>query len=178
MSSGRLHVRQSIASRLIQDERLEAILFDIGGTLVVEAAPGTPTDDLVPILRPGVAADLGTLSHWYRLGAATNTAVMREPEVRALLARAEIDHYFQAVVTSSDVGASKPDPRVLLVACKKLAVDPATALYVGDRSIDEEAASAAGMFFVNVGSGGLLDAVHEFTARAQHQSLPHAGSSD
>ena len=169
---------QGTGPRVIEGERLEAIIIDIGGTLVVEAAPGTPTDDLAPTLRPGVAADLGTLSQWYRLGAATNTAVMREPEVRALLARAEIGHYFQAVVTSSDVGASKPDPRVLLVACKKLAVDPAAALYVGDRSIDEEAASAAGMFFVNVGSGGLLDAVHEFTARAQHQSLPHAGSSD
>ena len=168
---------QGIASRVIEGERLEAIIFDIGGTLVVEAAPGTPTDDLVPILLPGVAADLDALSHWYHLGAATNTAVMWEPEVRALLARAEIDHYFQAVVTSSDVGTSKPDPRVLLVACKKLAVDPARALYVGDRSIDEEAASAAGMFFVNVGVGGLLDAVHEFTARAQHQSFPHAGSS-
>ena len=54
-----------------------------------------------------ITSDLDTLSHWYRLGAATNTAVMREPEVRALLARAEIDHYFQAVVTSSDVGASR-----------------------------------------------------------------------
>ena len=177
MSSGRLHVRRGIASRAREGERLEAIVFDIGGTLVVEVAPGTPTDDLVPTLRPGVAADLDTLSHSYRLGAATNTAVMGEPEVRALLARADIDHYFQAVVTSSDVGASKPDTRVLLVACKKLEVDPRRALYVGDRSIDQEAASAAGMFFVNVGLGGLLDAVHVFTARAQHQSFPHAGSS-
>ena len=49
---------------------------------------------------------------------------MREPEFRALLGQAAIDHYFQAVVTSTDVGASKPDPRVLLVVCEKLAVDP------------------------------------------------------
>jgi hypothetical protein len=27
--------------------RLKAIIFDIGGALVVEAAPGAPTDDLV-----------------------------------------------------------------------------------------------------------------------------------
>jgi phosphoglycolate phosphatase-like HAD superfamily hydrolase len=178
MSSGRLHVRQSIASRLIQDERLEAIVFDIGGTLVVEAAPGTPTDDLVPILRPGVAGDLDVLSHSYRLGAATNTAVMREPEVRAMLGRAAIDNYFQAIVTSSDVGASKPDPRVLLVACEQLAVDPRRALYVGDRSIDQQAASAAGMFFVDVDLGGLLDAVHEFTARVRCQSSSQADSRD
>lgn len=172
MGSGRLHVGQIIGSRVMEPEHLEAIVFDIGGTLVVEATPGTPTDDLVPTLRPGVAADLATLSHGYRLGAATNTAVMREPEVRALLARADIDHYFQAVVTSSDIGAAKPDPRLLLVVCKKLGVDPGRALYVGDRSIDHEAATAAGMFFVNVGLGGLLDAVHELTARAQRQSSP------
>ena len=169
---------QSIASRVIEDERLEAIVFDIGGTLVVEAAPGTPTDDLVPTLRPGVAVDLDALSRSYRLGAATNTAVMREPEVRTMLGRAAIDNYFQAIVTSSDVGASKPDPRVLLVACEQLAVDPGRALYIGDRSIDQQAASAAGMFFADVGLGGLLNAVHEFTARARCQSSSQADSCD
>ena len=164
---------------MIEDERLDAIIFDIGGTLVVEAAPGTPTDDVVPVLRPGVGADLDALSHSYLLGAATNTAVMREPEVRALLGRVAIDNYFQVIVTSSDVGAWKPDPRVLLVACERLAVDPKRALYVGDRTIDQQAASAAGMFFVDVGVGGLLDAVHEFTASARCQSSsPQADSRD
>ena len=58
---------QGTGPRVIEGERLEAIIIDIGGTLVVEAAPGTPTDDLAPTLRPGVAADLGTLSQWYHL---------------------------------------------------------------------------------------------------------------
>lgn len=152
---------------MIGSDRLEAIVFDIGGTLVVEAAPVTSTGDLVPVLRPGVAADLDTLSRSYRLGAATNTSVMRETEVRALLARAGVDRYFAVVVTSSDVGASKPDPRVLLVASERLAVDPARALYVGNSPIDQQAASAAGMFFADVGTGGLLDAVRGFTGSAQ-----------
>ncbi len=155
-------------------DRLDAIVFDIGGTLVLEAAAATPTSDLVPVLRPGVAAELAALSRSYRLGAATNTAVMRGPEVRALLARAAIDGYFESVVTSSDVGAAKPDPRVLLVTCEQLAVDPARALYIGDRPIDQQAASAAGMFFVYVGRGGLLAAVDEFTARGRSRSRPPA----
>lgn len=148
-------------------DRLEAIVFDIGGTLVVEAAPVASTDELVPVLRAGVAADLGTLSRCYRLGAATNTSVMREAEVRRLLARAGVDQYFAVVVTSSDVGASKPDPRVLLEASERLAVDPGRVLYVGDRAIDRQAASAAGMFFADVGTGRLLDAVRGFIDSAR-----------
>ena len=40
---------------------VDAILFDIGGTLVDEAAPATAVADLVPEPRPGVAACLRSI---------------------------------------------------------------------------------------------------------------------
>ena len=56
--------------------------------------------------------------------------------------------------TDIDVNAFKPHPRGFLVACERWAVDPATVLYVGDRSdVDAEGARRAGMSCVLVGRG-------------------------
>ncbi|HTM58350.1 MAG TPA: HAD family hydrolase [Candidatus Udaeobacter sp.] len=53
------------------------------------------------------------------------------------------------VVDSQHVGIEKPDPRILGIALERMKVDASRALYVGDiRSVDEEAAAAAGMHFV------------------------------
>ena len=54
--------------------------------------------------------------------------------------------------TDVEVNAFKPHPRGFLVACQQWAVDPATVLYVGDRSdVDAEGARRAGMSCVLVG---------------------------
>ena len=51
-----------------------------------------------------------------------------------------------AVITSSDLGVSKPDPRAFLRAAERLGVAPGQALYCGDRlDIDAVAASDAGL---------------------------------
>ena len=52
-----------------------------------------------------------------------------------------------------DVPAFKPDPRGLLLALERLAVAPADAIYVGDTTIDAEAAANAGLRFVAVLTG-------------------------
>jgi FMN phosphatase YigB (HAD superfamily) len=136
------------------------VLVDIGGTIVAESAPGTPVHALVPQLLANVSRDLLALSHSVRLGAATNTAVMAEVEVRRLLALVDVDRFFEVVVTSHDVGAAKPDPAVLLVAMDRLGiVDPSRVLYVGDRTTDREAALSAGMEFAPITDDGLLAAV-------------------
>jgi nicotinate-nucleotide--dimethylbenzimidazole phosphoribosyltransferase len=130
---------------------LDAILFDIGGTLVEEAPPGTPTSELTGALKPGVLEDLRLLAVDCRLGAVTNTAVMTEPEVRALLAPLGLDELLEVVVTSSDVGAAKPDPLPLVTAMDRLGLQcPSRILYVGDQPTDADAAEAAGMPFADI----------------------------
>lgn len=141
-------------------QRLDAIVVDIGGTLVAEAAPGTSTSALRVTLLPRVIADLAELATDVRLAAATNTAAMGEHEVRALLQPCGLDRLLEVVVTSCDVGAAKPDPLVLRTALARLGgIDPRRALFIGDQPTDEAAARAIGMAYATVGSDGLAATV-------------------
>jgi nicotinate-nucleotide--dimethylbenzimidazole phosphoribosyltransferase len=130
---------------------LEAVLFDVGGTLLRAADPATPLDRLRPELCHGAAEDLRAMAGRYRLGAVTNTSVMTEADVRAHLREVGIDALLEVVVTSVDVGAAKPDPAPLRVALARLGVAADRALYVGDLPTDRAAARAAGCAFAYIG---------------------------
>ncbi len=138
-------------------EQVDAVLLDVGGTLVDEARPGTPVEDLVAVARPGAAETLTALAGRVRLAAVTNTAVLGEAEVRRLLADAGLDQ-LEVIVTSADVGLAKPDPAVVLAALDRLGVPADRALLVGDRPEDRDAAAAAGVRFVAT-DRGLPDAL-------------------
>jgi nicotinate-nucleotide--dimethylbenzimidazole phosphoribosyltransferase len=140
---------------------IDAFLFDIGGTLVEEAPPGTPNGDLKAELCPGAIETLRGLVEHHRVGAVTNISVMREAEVRALLESVELDGLLEVVVTSVDVGAAKPDPAPLNEALRRLGASPERSVYVGDAAGDRSAASAAGVEFVAV-DRGLADALERF----------------
>jgi FMN phosphatase YigB (HAD superfamily) len=126
------------------------VLFDIGGTLVVEAAPGTPTSQLHARPVVGALDLLSKLAPRVRLGAVTNTAVMSEGDVRALLEPCGIAGLLEHIVTSSDVGVAKPDPTPLLVACTRFAIPPSKTVYVGNDPVDRQAAAAASLTYVDV----------------------------
>jgi nicotinate-nucleotide--dimethylbenzimidazole phosphoribosyltransferase len=137
---------------------VDAVLFDIGGTLVSEAPPLTPVDALVARPLPGVVEVLHELARDHRLGAVTDTAVMDEIAVRKLLAPVGIDALMEVVVTSHDIGAAKPAPDGILAALHRLGVSASRCLFVGDRAVDRDAARAAGVRFVAV-DRGLADAL-------------------
>ncbi len=60
--------------------------------------------------------------------------------------RTGLARYFEAVMTSSSLGASKPYPEAYRLACERLGVEPASVCYVGDRlDVDAQAATAAGL---------------------------------
>jgi len=130
---------------------ITTILFDVGGTLVRAAEPGTAVADLVAEPLPGVPDALVALGRTYRLGAVTDTAVMSEAQVRHALGETGISELLEVVVTSVDVGAAKPAPRGVLAALARLGAEPGEALFVGDAEVDERAAQAAGVAFVRVG---------------------------
>lgn len=141
----------------------DAVLFDVGGTLVREAEPVTPIDELDVQPLPGALEVLRDLATHQRLGAVTDTAVMDEAKVRSLLATVGIDALLEAVVTSHDIGAAKPAPDGVLEACRRLGVAPARTLFVGNRVADRDAAAAAGTAFVAV-DRGLDDALERAVA--------------
>ena len=63
-----------------------------------------------------------------------------------LLERLALTPFFDAVVTSSEVGVEKPDRRIVAAALTRLGVAPEGALHVGDSPLEDvEGAIAAGM---------------------------------
>ena len=63
------------------------------------------------------------------------------------LERAGLGDYLSTVVSSAEVGAEKPDPRVFEEALQRLGVRAERALHVGDEEADQAGAAAAGLAF-------------------------------
>jgi putative hydrolase of the HAD superfamily len=75
-----------------------------------------------------------------------------------------VDELFQIVVDSSEVGVRKPDPRIYVLTCERLAVEPTAAVFVDDNRDNVEAARAVGIEAVQFGEDPLaviseLDAI-------------------
>ncbi len=134
-------------------DRYDALLLDVGATLVAEAPPGTPVADLRAQPLPMVVELLGRLAGRVRIAAVTNTSTMRADDVRALLEPVGIATHLEVIVTSADVGAAKPDPSVVLAALDQLGVRADRALLVGDSTNDRDAAHAAGCDFAATDRG-------------------------
>jgi putative hydrolase of the HAD superfamily len=67
---------------------------------------------------------------------------------RAAIKAVKLEPYFQTIVVSgdADVCIAKPNPRIFLIACEKLGVEPTDTLMIGDRlDLDIEGAIAAGL---------------------------------
>lgn len=150
----------------------DAVVFDIGGTLVAEAAPGTPVDALQIAYLDGAPRTLAALARsGLALGGVTDTSVMTEADVRGHLAADGVSDLLTALVTSVDVGAAKPDPAGIVEVLRRLGLaDPARVLFVGDREVDRGAAAAAGCAFA------LVDAEQPLTL-AVRAALVVAGAS-
>ena len=62
----------------------------------------------------------------------------------------EIRDHFDAFVESSAVGLRKPDPRIYLLACESLAIEPAEAVFLDDIGSNLKIARELGMRTVKV----------------------------
>ena len=73
----------------------------------------------------------------------TAIATNRTDTMEQLLARFELDGYFDLIVTSSDVRQPKPHPDVLIKILDYFSLAPHRVIYIGDSQVDELAAKAA-----------------------------------
>ena len=155
---------------------LDAVLVDLGGTIVAEAPPGTAVADLrVTILRDGLAALRAVRAAGVPTAAVTNTAVMVEADVRSLLGPSGLDAQLDVVVTSVDVGVAKPDPAAVVEALRRLGgVAPHRALLIGDADADTGAAAAAGVHHLDIRDDDrpLLTAITEWLATQAPPTRP------
>jgi len=101
-------------------------------------------DELVSIRRDWArralvprAGAVETLRELRERGLRTGLVSVCSDDVPAVWAETKLHGLFDAEVFSCDVGLRKPDPRIYLLACQQLAVEPAEALFVGDGANDE-----------------------------------------
>ncbi len=97
------------------------------------------------------------LENGYRLGVVSNWG----HGLRDVLASAGLEKFFEVVIASSESGSEKPNPKMLLRACKTMALSPDRCLYVGDFFADVLCARFAQMDVALIGEGAkpLLDSI-------------------
>ncbi len=98
------------------------------------------------LIAGAAAAVRGLASLGLRLGVVTNGI---DRVQRRRLRASELMDSFHVVVTSERAGITKPDPRIMEIALKRLRVRPEEAVYVGDDAlVDGLAANRAAVPFV------------------------------
>lgn len=83
------------------------------------------------------------------LGSASKNAML-------ILERVQLQSYFDAVIDGNKALKAKPDPQVFLLAAKELNQSPASCVVFEDAAAGIEAAKAAGMRCVGIGSADVL----------------------
>ena len=92
------------------------------------------------VTRQGLAPVDGaveTLTELRRRGMRTGLISICTDDVPALWAETPFHGLFDTEVFSCSVGLRKPDPRIYLLACEQLGVEPGDAMFVGDGDNDE-----------------------------------------
>lgn len=103
-----------------------------------------PFEDTLPTLLK--LRDMG-----YKLGVITDGKSMKQWEK---LIRLGLQHFFDTVVISEEVGVEKPEKKIFAVACNKLALKPQNCVYVGNHlGKDIAGANNAGMTSVRIMKG-------------------------
>lgn len=131
---------------------LVALRAGCGEVLARALGPGAPapalaTEMLVQSLRFRLHHDAlpamdALTAHGVRLGVVSNW----DCALPGHLDRLGVGHRFVVIAASAAVGAAKPDPAIFLHAARVAGVDPARALHVGDRRLEDyDGARAAGM---------------------------------
>ncbi len=90
--------------------------------------------DVIPILERYKDTPKGIISNGDKV------------QQRQKLKKTGIDHYFDVIVISDDIGIFKPDPAIFLHAVKLAEKEPAQCYYIGDQvDTDAKAAMDAGL---------------------------------
>jgi putative hydrolase of the HAD superfamily len=115
--------------------------------------------DVLPLLsgalRPRMVAALKACKEHFKVGCITNNVVsMHSPgqdeSQRGAGAMGQVMPLFDAIIESSKAGVRKPDPRIYLMMCELLAVDPASCVYLDDLGINCKPAAGLGMTAIKV----------------------------
>jgi putative hydrolase of the HAD superfamily len=91
---------------------------------------------------PDAAPALQGLERFPRAILTNGDSAQQHAKVQA----AGLDHYFQGIYASSEIGFAKPAREAFLDACRRLPVEPSRSVYVGDDpEKDAQGSAAAGL---------------------------------
>ncbi len=137
---------------LSASQLLDAMFADAPEQLALarDAAKSLDYGPFYELMEPAqeLFALLAELKTSHRLGMATN----RSTTVAGVMQRFGLSQWIDAAVGLLDVERAKPAPDVIEACLARLDVPPASAVYVGDAETDLQAARAAGVHFVAVGT--------------------------
>lgn len=118
-----------------------------------------PGSHVLPLLsgsvRPRMVAALKACKAQFKVGCITNNMVsMHSPGAdapqRAAGAMGQIMPLFDHIIESSKAGVRKPDPKIYLMMCEALSVEPGACVYLDDLGINCKPAAALGMTAIKV----------------------------
>lgn len=147
----------SIASLLLELKKLGVVGEELRGEILEILARHDEECTRGVRLRRGVAKLLRWLkSEGYRVGLISNSNL--DVVLRVLKAK-RIRGLFDVVVTREFVDRMKPYPDMVVLACRRLGVEPSATLVVGDSWVDLEAGLKAGAKTVYLNVRGVKPAV-------------------
>ncbi|MDP3659246.1 HAD-IA family hydrolase [Phenylobacterium sp.] len=134
-------------------------LFLEESTALGHAVPGR---DILPLLsgavRPRMVAALAACKPLFKVGCITNNMrTEHSPGADAGQREAgdirigDILEMFDVVIESAKAGVRKPDPKIYLMMCEALRVEPRACVYLDDLGINCKPAAALGMKAIKVG---------------------------
>ena len=106
-------------------------------------------------LRPRMVQALLICKRHFKVGCITNNMAhgmepVRETEVHAKKRSADVMIHFDAIIESSKTGIRKPDPRIYLMMCEQLGVEPPGCVYLDDLGVNCKPAAQLGMKAIKV----------------------------
>lgn len=107
---------------------------------------------LATSLRPRMVSALKLCKQYFKVGCITNNWVS-EPGGASTHSRGALDEVlglFDAVIESAKAGVRKPDPRIYLMMCAQLGVEPSDCVYLDDLGVNCKPAHQLGMKAVKV----------------------------
>ena len=131
-------------------------LFLEESTALGHSIPGSHVLPLLSgMVRPRMVAALKACKQHFKVGCITNNMVsMHSPGAdapqRAAGAMGQIMPLFDHIIESSKAGVRKPDPKIYLMMCEALSVEPAACVYLDDLGINCKPAAALGMKAIKV----------------------------
>jgi putative hydrolase of the HAD superfamily len=115
--------------------------------------------DVLPLLsgemRPRMLEALLVCKTRFKVGCITNNMIhghgpVIAPNLERTSRALDVMQHFDAVIESSKAGVRKPDPRIYLMMCELLGVDPKACVYLDDLGINCKPAAQLGMAAIKV----------------------------